>query len=83
MGSRLTEAMPTVAAGAGTLGPMALILVREASERYGISGRRIRALLLESAIAGSKVATAWLVDEDSLKRYLESDRRRPRRQHPA
>lgn len=71
--------MPTVAPGAGIMGAMALILVREASERYGISGRRIRALLKEGAIAGTKVATAWLVDEDSLKRYLGSERRRPHR----
>lgn len=58
---------------------MALILVSEASKKYGLSGRRIRQLIEEGTIAGSKIATAWLIDEDSVKRYVESSRRRPRR----
>lgn len=58
---------------------MALLTVSEASARFDLSGRRIRTLLLTKAVSGSKVATVWLVDEDSLKAYIAT---RPRPGRP-
>jgi excisionase family DNA binding protein len=67
---------------AATMRPMGLITVAEAAARYALSGRRIRKLLQDKAIAGTKIATVWLVDEDTLKAYLATRRPpgRPKRE---
>jgi len=64
-------------AKAGRLGgTMGLIAVKEAARRFPISGRRIRELLQSGAIRGVKFGETWAVDEDSIRAYLDSPRRR-------
>ena len=55
---------------------MALISVTEAAKRYSLSERRIRETLATGAVRGVKFGQTWAVDEDSLKAYVNSPRKR-------
>lgn len=55
---------------------MALISVAEAALRYPLSERRIRETLAQGAVRGVKFGQTWAVEEDSLKMYLASPRKR-------
>ena len=55
---------------------MALISVTEAAGRYKLSTTRIRQLLRERTVSGTKFGPTWAVDEDSLRDYLATPRKR-------
>lgn len=54
---------------------MAMLTVTEAAARYQLSGSQIRRLLLTGTVKGAKVGPVWTVDEQALRRYLDSDRK--------
>ena len=62
---------------------MALLSVSEAAAQYDLSRERIRKLLTEGRIMGTKLDdVTWVVNSQSLQRYLDSPRRpgRPRKE---
>ncbi len=63
---------------------MALVSVREAAENTGISQRRVRQLLAAHLVLGQKYGGIWVLDDESLRRYLAQPqtRGRPRRNAP-
>ena len=61
---------------------MALLSVSEAAIQSGLSRERIRKLLIEGRIMGTKLdRVSWLVNSQSLEDYVASPRRpgRPRK----
>ena len=63
---------------------MVLVSVTEAAESVGISGARVRQLLAAHLVLGQKYGGIWLLDDESLRRYLVLPQRggRPRRNAP-
>ena len=63
---------------------MALVSVTVAAENAGISRSRVRQLLAAHLILGQKYGGIWLLDDESLRRYLVLPQRggRPRRNAP-
>ena len=63
---------------------MVLVSVTEAAEGAGISGARVRQLLAAHLILGQKYGGIWVLDDESLRRYLAQPqtRGRPRRNAP-
>ncbi len=55
---------------------MALISVADAGRRYGLSASWVRVLLQQGTVRGQKFGNSWAVDESSLKRYVETPRKR-------
>jgi hypothetical protein len=51
------------------------ISVKEAKERYGLSGQRIRQLLSNGTVKGRKFGITWAVDVKSLEDYLGTVRK--------
>lgn len=54
---------------------MAWLTVTEAASRYPLSKTHIRDLAAAGVIKSQKVGPLWTVDEASLRRYLDTDRR--------
>lgn len=63
---------------------MVLISVTKAAERFGISRSHIRQLLAAHLVLGQKYGGIWVLDDESLRRYLAQPqtRGRPRRNAP-
>jgi len=56
----------------------------EAHKKYGFSTSYLRALLAKKALKGRQAPitsrrTVWLLDEESLKKFLKKDRKRGRK----
>ena len=51
------------------------ISVKEASERYGLSGQRIRQVLATGIVQGRKFGITWAIDVKSLEDYLAKNRK--------
>jgi hypothetical protein len=64
----------TVVAGRRTIAAMALT-VTEAATRYPLSAYHIRRLVRAGIVKGERIGPLWTVDEQSLRRYLASERR--------
>ena len=61
---------------------MALLSVTEAAKQSGLSRERIRKLLTEGRLMGTKIDdVTWLVNSQALQAYIESPRKsgRPRK----
>ena len=61
---------------------MALLTVNEAATQSGLSRERIRKLLNEGRLMGTRIDTStWVVNSQSLQAYVDSPRRpgRPRK----
>ena len=63
---------------------MALVSVSEAAKSVGISQSRVRQLLAAHLILGQKYGGIWVLDDESLRRYLALPQAggRPRRAAP-
>ena len=63
---------------------MALVSVSEAAKSAGITPGRVRQLLAAHLILGQKYGGIWVLDDESLRRYLAQPqtRGRPRRAAP-
>jgi len=70
-------------ASPGTLPAVGLISVTEAAAKYGLSDVRIRQLLRNRTVTGTKFGPTWAVDEDSLKAYLATERKPGRKPNPS
>ncbi len=47
----------------------------EASQRYGLTTRHLRHLITHGTIRARRSGLVWLIDEQSLQRYLATDRK--------
>ena len=47
------------------------LTVKEAEEQYGVSGRTLRRWLQQHKITGWKNGRIWVIDRQSLEKYLE------------
>ncbi len=63
---------------------MSLVSVSVAAKNAGISQRRVRQLLAAHLVLGKKYGGVWVLDDESLRRYLAQPqtRGRPRRNAP-
>ena len=63
---------------------MGLVSVTEAAQNAGISKSRVRQLLAAHLILGQKYGGVWVLDDESLRRYLALPQTggRPRRAAP-
>jgi hypothetical protein len=55
---------------------MALVSLREASTKYGLSAAYLRRLCIRGIVSATKFGNSWAIDTASLERYLASERKR-------
>ena len=51
-----------------------LLTIREASERYKLSGSYLRRLIKDKRIRGRKLGTTWALDPASIEEFLKYPR---------
>lgn len=59
-----------------TILAMALLSVAEAVARYPLSAGRVRSLVAAGTVRGVKFGNSWTVDDESLRAYLATERKR-------
>ena len=55
---------------------MALLSIAEAVARYPLSAGRVRTLVASGKVRGVKFGNSWTVDDESLRAYLATERKR-------